>query len=171
MGDSGIRRLIGTICAVLASSLLLGDLGSALAQDQDQDPVARSMDVLREHLDVDKKSVVEANLVLTKEQAQTFWPIYDEYQIELATLHERLGRVMRDYAAAYDGGTITNAQASALLDEAIAIDEAEVALRKATARRLKTVIPGIEAARYLQIENRIHAVLKVDLAEEMPLVE
>jgi hypothetical protein len=149
----------------LAALALLGFV--ALAQKD----TASSMDVLREQLGVDKRHVVDANLVLTESQAKQFWPIYDEYQAELGVLHERFARVVREYAAAYDTGTLTNAYAVELLDEAIAVDEAEVELRKAYARRLKGVIPGIETARYLQIENKIHAVVKFDLAESIPLAE
>jgi hypothetical protein len=149
----------------LAALALLGFVAFA------QKDTASSMDVLREQLGVDKRHVVDANLVLTESQATQFWPIYDEYQAELGVLHERFARVVREYAAAYDAGTLTNAYAVELLDEAIAVDEAEVELRKTYARRLKRVIPGIEAARYLQIENKIHAVVKFDLAENIPLAE
>jgi hypothetical protein len=152
--------------AVLTVLLQLGS-AAALAQDH----VVKSMDVLREHLDVDKRQVVEANLVLTDAQADAFWPIYDGYQAELGALHERLARVVREYAAAHADGTITDARAVTLLDEAIAIDAAEVELRKRAAERLRAAIPGIEAARYLQIENKVHTVVKLELAEEIPLVE
>jgi hypothetical protein len=155
-------------CFVIAAFVLhfvMGNVGAA------QEHPAGRLDVLRSQLGLEKRNVVEANLVLTKAEADAFWPIYDDYQAELAVLHERLVAVSRAYAAEYDAGTITDARAVELLDEAIAIDEAEIDLRKRTTQRLKTAIPGIEAARYLQIENRIHLAAKLELAEEIPLVE
>ena len=37
--------------------------------------------------------------------------------------------------------------------------------------KLDGAVPAIEAARYLQIENKIRAVVKFDLADAIPLVE
>jgi len=130
-----------------------------------------SMDVLRDQLGVDKKLVVEDNLVLTESQAAAFWPIYEDYQKELKAIDQRVVRLVNEYADAYNDLSITNAKAKQLIDEAIALDEAEAALRKKYAARLNGVIPAIEVARYLQIENKIRAVIKFDLADIIPLVE
>jgi hypothetical protein len=132
---------------------------------------ASSMDVLREQLDLDKRTVVEANLILTESQAASFWPIYEEYQRELGAIDARLVKVVNEYVERYVNGSITDAIARRLIGEAIAVDEAEVALRKKTLQKLDGVIPAVEAARYLQIENKIRAVVKFDLGDAIPLGE
>jgi len=151
--------------------LVLGIALLVAARAGAQDLTASSMDVLREQLDVDKKLVVEDNLILTESQAAAFWPIYEEYQKELQAIDARVVRLVNEYADAYNDLSITDAKAKQLLDESIAVDQAEVALRKAYATRLYAVIPAIEVARYLQIENKIRAVIKFDLADSIPLVE
>ena len=151
--------------------LVLGIALLVAARAGAQDLTASSMDVLREQLDVDKKLVVEDNLILTESQAAAFWPIYEEYQKELQAIDARVVRLVNEYADAYNDLSITDARAKQLLDESIAVEQAEVALRKAYATRLYAVIPAIEVARYLQIENKIRAVIKFDLADSIPLVE
>ena len=47
----------------------------------------------------------------------------------------------------------------------------KLALRKKTLTKLDGVIPAIEAARYLQIENKIRAVVRFELGDAIPLVE
>jgi Spy/CpxP family protein refolding chaperone len=136
-----------------------------------QEATSSNMDILREKLEADKKLVVAENMVLTESQAQAFWPIYDEYQAELQTINQRLARLILDYAEVYNTGAVTDAQAKPLLDEFIAVQEAEVALQKKYAARLSGVISTKEAARYLQIENKIRSVIKFDLAANVPLVE
>ena len=136
-----------------------------------QDLEVSSMDVLREQLDLDKRAVVEENLVLSESQAKAFWPIYDEYQRELGAIDERVVRLINEYAEAASKGSITDATAKRLFDESLALEEAEVALRKRYARRLVGVIPTIEAARYLQIERKIRAAVEYELADRIPLVE
>ena len=132
---------------------------------------ASSMDVLRAQLGLDKKAVVKSNLVLTERQAAAFWPIYEEYQNELEGIDARVVKLVNEYRERYVSGSITDVIARRMIGEALAIDEAEVALRKKTLMKLDGVIPAIEAARYLQIENKIRAVVKFDLADLIPLVE
>lgn len=144
-------------------------LGAAYAGAQNLE--ASSMDVLRAELDLDKRVVVEENLVLSDADAAEFWPIYEEYQRELRALDERVVRLVNEYVEAYGNRSITDAAAKRMLDESLALDEAEVALRKRYAARLVAVIPAIEAARYLQIERKIRAVVEFDLADRIPLVE
>ncbi|HEY9181797.1 MAG TPA: hypothetical protein VIQ99_01275 [Gammaproteobacteria bacterium] len=144
-------------------------LGAARAGAQDLE--VSSMDVLRTQLGVDKRVVVEENLILTESAAAAFWPIYEEYQRELLSIDERVVRLVNEYVAAYGNDSITDATAKRLLDEALALDEAEIALRKRYAARLIQVIPAIEAARYLQIERKIRAVVEFDLADRIPLIE
>ena len=130
-----------------------------------------SMDVLRAQLDLDKREVVKDNLILTEPAAAEFWPIYEEYQRELRAIDERVVRLVNEYVEAYGNGSITDAAAKRMLDESLKLDAAEIALRKRYARRLVGVIPPIEAARYLQIERKIRAVVEFDLSDKIPLVE
>jgi hypothetical protein len=148
-------------------ALTLTMLGPAGGQELE----ASSMDVLRAQLDLDKRAVVEDNLVLTESAAAAFWPIYEDYQRELQAIDERVVRLVNEYVEAYRNGSITDATAKRLLDESLALDEAEVALRKRYAARLDGVIPSVEAARYLQIERKIRAVVEFDLSDRIPLVE
>ena len=130
-----------------------------------------SMDVLRAQLDLDKREVVKENLILTESAAADFWPMYEEYQRELRAIDERVVRLVNEYVEAYGNASITDATAKRLLDESLKLEEAEVALRKRYAARLVRVIPAKEAARYLQIERKIRAVVEFDLSDRIPLVE
>jgi hypothetical protein len=138
---------------------------------QGQGLAASSMDVLRDQLGLDKKAVVAANLILTEPQAASFWPIYEDYQRELEAIDAQLVDVVNEYVERYTNGSITDAIARRLIGEATALDEDEVALRKKTLLKLDGVVPAIEAARYVQIENKIRAVVRFDLADAIPLVE
>jgi hypothetical protein len=165
-----IRRTSMRLYAALAA-ITMGMSLVALRPVAAQELAASSMDVLRDRLDLDKRAVVEANLILTEAQAASFWPIYDDYQRELETIDGQLVKVVNEYVERYVNGSITDAIARRLIGDAITLDEAEVALRKKTMLKLDGVVPAIEAARYLQIENKIRAVVRFDLADAIPLVE
>jgi hypothetical protein len=127
------------------------------------------MEVLREKLKADKKLVVAANMQLTEAEAPGFWPVYEAYQADLHKLNARLGQLIKQYAEAYRTDTLTNDKAKGLLDEMLQIEEAEVGLKRAYIPKLSAVLSQVKVARYLQIENKIRAALKYELAGDIPL--
>lgn len=148
-------------------------LAAALAQPviaQDKSG-ATNMEILRQKIKADKKLVVAANMQLSEAEAKTFWPIYDAYQNDLQKINQRLGKLIVDYAQAYNKGMVPDATAKKLLNEAVAIEEAEVKLKRSYIPRLEKALPDMKVARYLQIENKIRSIVKYELAAEIPLVE
>jgi hypothetical protein len=165
---AGRRRLdaeeIMKIVSRIASFVLLC-AAVAAAQDKPAD----NMDILRDKLKADKKLLIAENLGLTDAESKTFWPIYEEFQKELEGINQRLGKAVQSYAQEYNAKSLTDDKAKALMTEALAIEEAEVALKKKYLDRLNGVIPATKAARYLQMENKIRAILRFDLAANIPL--
>jgi hypothetical protein len=133
-------------------------------------PSGTNMQILLDKVKADKKLVVAANMDLNDAEAKAFWPIYEAYQNDLQTINARLGKTILTYADAYNKKTLTDAQAKQLSDEALAIDQDEIAMRKTYGTQLSRALPGKKAARYLQIENKIRAAIRADLAAGIPLV-
>jgi len=129
-----------------------------------------NMQILGDKLKADKKAVVAANMQLTDAEAKAFWPIYDAYQNDLKAINARVRSAILTYSEAYKAGPISDATAKKLLDDSIAIDEAETRLRKDYAAKLMRVLPAAKAVRYLQIENKIRAVIRYELADGIPLI-
>jgi len=134
-------------------------------------PASSDMEILRQKIKADKKLVVAANMQLTEKEAKAFWPVYDAYQKDLAALNERMAKAIVAYADAYNKGPVADATAKKLIGEAIAIEEAEVKMKRAYLPKLDKAVGGMKAARYVQIENKIRAIVKYELAAGIPLVE
>ena len=131
-----------------------------------------NMEILMQKLKADKKLLVASNMDLTDAETKGFWPLYDAYQKDLQQMNERLGKLINEYAEAYNQGkgSIPNDTAKKLLNEMISIDEQEVKLKRAYAGKVGKVLPAAKTARYIQIENKIRAVIKFELARQIPLV-
>jgi hypothetical protein len=136
-----------------------------------QAQTASDMEILRQKLKADKKLVVAEVMQLSAAEAAGFWPVYDAYQNDLGQLNVRLVQLIKSYAEAYRTDTLSNDKAQALTDEALKIEQAEVDLKRAYLPKLSAVVSPVKAARYLQVENKIRAVLKFDLATEIPLAK
>jgi hypothetical protein len=156
---------------IAALVLALGVAFTAPALAQDKKSADTNMQILRDKIKADKKLVVAANMNLSDAQAKKFWPLYDAYQKELETLNRRIAKVIVEYAEADQKGAMTDALAAKLINESIAVEQAEAAARKRIAGKLTKALPGKLAARYLQIESKIRAAVRYDLASEIPLVE
>ena len=129
-----------------------------------------NMQILRDKIKADKKLVVAANMQLTDAEAKAFWPVYDAYQKDLEALNKRMGKAIMDYANAYNKGAVQNDTAKKLLAEALDIEAAEVKLKQSYVPKLEKAIPSTKVARYIQIENKIRAIVRYELAAEIPLV-
>ena len=136
-----------------------------------QDAATTNMEILRQKVKADKKLVVAQNLQLTDAEGAKFWPLYEAYQKDLQAINQRLLATIAAYADAYNKGPVADATAKKLLDEAMAIDDAEVPLKKSAASKIMAALPAMKAVRYIQIENKIRAVLRYELAANIPLVE
>ena len=135
-----------------------------------QDKPADNMQILREKIKADKKLVVATNMELTEPEAKGFWPIYEQYQKDLQKINLRIAKLLESYADDFRKKSLTDDKAKKLIDEAVAIEQAEANLKSAYAPKLGKALPVKKVARYLQIENKIRAVIKYDLAQGVPLV-
>jgi len=136
-----------------------------------QDLVSANMEIFREKVKADKKLLIAGNLALTESEAEKFWPLYEDYQKELDRLNRRLEALIKTYAQAYRAGTLDDSTARELVQQAVAIGKDEVALDEKYIRRLDGTIPTIEMARYIQMENKIRALIKYEISAGIPLIE
>ena len=124
---------------------------------------------LRADIQADRQAVVAANLGLTDVQGAAFWPVYREYRAEMGKVGDRLQKLIQDYAKVYE--SVTEQQAKIMVDEMLAIGRDDLKVREAYLPRFRKVLPETKVARFLQIENKIDAVIKFQLADIIPLAK
>ncbi len=139
--------------------------GPALAQDKPAD----TMQIVREKIQADKKLLVAANMGLTEKEAQAFWPVYESYQKDLGLLNGRMLVLIQDYSKNYEA--ITDEVAKRLVGSYLEIEQDRIKLKQSYLPKLRRALPEKKVARYLQIENKVEAVIRYELAEKIPLVK
>ncbi len=169
MGEKTLRRLmIAGLFALLAGFV---PPGWAQTKPAGGEKPANNLETVHEKLKTDKKSIVTKYMELTDSEAKSFWPVYEDYQKDLQKIHERLGALLKSYAAEYRGKSLTDEKAKKLLDEWIALEQDEVKQRSAFIPKVTKALPAKKAARYLQIENEYRMLIKYDLAATVPLAQ
>jgi len=158
--------------------------GSAMAQDkaapkpaQKQAAPAGSqsgesqMEILRQKLKTDKRYIVSENMQLTAAEAKEFWPVYDAYQKDLEKLNQRLSSLATTYLDAYNKGPISDDLSKKLVKDSLELEQAELEAKQKTLDKVKKVLPPFKVVRYAQLENKIRALVKYELAVQIPVAD
>ena len=151
------------LCAL--GCVLALSINPVLAQDKGA-PQLTSAEWLAK-IQADKKGVVEKSLNLTPAEAKKFWPLYDKFQRELDVPHREYSLAVRDYIAAEK--SMTDANATRLARVVLAAQVTEAKMREKHFKEASKVLPGVKAARYMQIENKIQAIQRYETAKAIPL--
>lgn len=128
-----------------------------------------NLDVLRDTIRVNKKALVAVNLKLSDAEATQFWPLYDRYAAELKGVNDRLVKLISDYTEHYS--ELTDERAGKLATDYLAVEEDRARVRRSYLPDFLKILPGKKAARFYQIENKMDAVIRYDLAAYVPVVE
>ena len=161
------NQVVNKLVSISLCVLLVFASGAALAQAT---AAQTNMQIMLDKVKADKKLVVAANMNLSDKEAAAFWPIYDEYQNDLMALNQRIATAIKTYAQGYNNDSITDDAANKLVSDVLAIDTDEAAMRTKYAAKLQKVLPGKQVMRYMQIEAKIRAATRYQLADGIPLV-
>ena len=85
--------------------------------------------------------------------------------------YEEIRVAISSYAREYNAKSLSDEKAKKLLDYYLAIEDRELKLRKSYIPKLSKVLPGRKVARYMQLENKVRALIKYELAAEIPLAQ
>ena len=156
---------------LLAGILLLGLCAAAVraAQPLSGEAGKANLDVMLDALRANRKAMVAINLGLSDDEAAKFWPIYDRYQKELNAIGDRLLQVIQDYSANFRD--LSNDKAMKLVEDYLGAEADRVKVRRSYVDEFAKAIPGRTVARFYQIENKMDAVIRYDLASKIPVIE
>lgn len=129
--------------------------------------VKDTLEVSRQAIESQRRVLVAGALPLTDTEADAFWPLYDAYEKERRPLDERANRLVADFLAG--AASLTDAQAKAMVEEALKIDEERLRVRRSYLSRMAKAIPPDKLVRFYQIDNKLDSVVRADVAKQVPL--
>ena len=156
---------------LLAATLLYGFSAAAVcaAQTGDPKPTEADLGVLLDTIRANRRALVAVNLNLTEAEAAKFWPVYDRYQAEINAVGDRVAALIEDYAKNFRD--LSNDKALQLIKDYLAAESERAKIRSAYVEEFAKILPGRTVARLYQIENKMDAVIRYDLAATIPVVE
>jgi hypothetical protein len=116
-----------------------------------------------------KKQIIAANMDLTDNEAQKFWPIYDRYTSELAAITDTKYTLLQEYVQNY--GVMTSDQAESYIKGRAAVEESIMKLRLKYFPVFREVLSGKATALFFQMDWRLGLIMDLQLASQTPLIE
>jgi len=153
---------------VLVGGCLIS-FATLLAQQATPPATDEYIQLMRNDLRSDKKTLVAANMSLTEGEATKFWPVYDQYAVELAKINDNKLAAIKEYATKYD--KLSSEDAQALVKRWNEADDAVIQLRSKYLPKFQDALRNKKTARFFQLDRRIGLVVDLQLASEIPLVE
>lgn len=166
--------MTATLTALFVSLLIAVPAAPLRAEDAKHtqpagDARQAQLDILRDTIRANKRAFVAVNLPLTDEEAGRFWPIYDRYEGELRAINDRVVKLLDEYTSNF--ADLANDRAAALIGDYLTAEADRAQLRRTYLPEISKALPGRKVARFYQLENKMEAVLRYDLASHIPVVE
>jgi Na+/phosphate symporter len=148
--------LTGVLCLLLSTTASFAQIDSYL-------------EMLRSDVRTEKVAVITEVMEFTDEESALFWPIYREYELELAKLFdERLANI-KDYAAHFEN--LDDDKADELMNRAYKISDKRAKLHKSYYKKFKKAMGAKRAAKFMQLDHQIDLLIDLQIAANLPLVE
>lgn len=116
-----------------------------------------------------KKLVVMENMEFTEAEAKGFWPVYEQYQEKLFQNSQWFGRLIVSFASSY--ASLGDDKALELTDTYYQLQSERQTIMQNYTEDLKKVLPGRKLFRYLQVENKLEAIARFEMAKGIPLAQ
>ena len=120
-------------------------------------------------IQTDRRAVVLKAMALDDAQMAGFTPVYDAYQADRKKLADRAVELLNLYASNYE--SMTDDAAKGILKDWFALQDDQNQLMKNYAKRMARVLPEAKVLRFVQIENKIDAVLRLPAVRGVPLAQ
>ena len=137
---------------------------STVAYAQDE----QNLELLRTDIKTQKVALMTGAMTLTDAQGAIFWPIYREYDHELAKIGDRTIALIKEYAASYQ--KMDDKKAEELTGKMFKNRGDRLDLVKKYHKNITKALGGAIGARYAQAELEILTVIDMQVMKELPLI-
>jgi hypothetical protein len=124
--------------------------------------------LLRLNVRQQKAEMMGAVMQLSAADATKFWPIYEQYDKELAKLNDQRVANIQEYALSYD--QMTDAKADELIQKAMSYHKQRSELLAKYYGQVKQALGGITAARFVQVEDQLLLIIDLQIDSSLPVV-
>jgi hypothetical protein len=144
-------------------------LSSAALYEQEKSNQRGQIELSRQIVQMRRQEIMRQMMVLTKEESDPFWQLYQEWRSKQQGMGDR--RVTLITQLGENSLDLTDAKARPMLDEWMKIQEDDLKLKKEYLNKFRKILPERKVARFFQLESKMDAAVAYDLAGKVLMVE
>ena len=152
-----MKKIVLFIAAILIAN-------TSFAQDYSVEEV----EIVQNLFGLEKKAIIEGNIDLKGVDGESFWALYDEYEMSRKELGKKKIELLHQYSTTT---SITNEEVEMLMKKAIPLRNSEDALIEKYYKKIKNATSAIVAAQFYQIERYISDGIRFTILNNMGFVQ
>jgi hypothetical protein len=155
-----------------AGSLILGsNPAHAQSATTNQTDDARAyFEVLRSDFNATKIRTINQAMKLTGPEAEAFWPVYRNYEKELAVVGDEKLALIREFFTHYNNGTLNDQNSKVMAGKWLKNVQGRLDLWKKYHKKISKAVSPMRAAQFLQVENQMALFVDLQIASEVPQI-
>ena len=127
------------------------------------------VELMRSDIRTQKVAIITEMMAFTEAEDKAFWPIYREYETELAAINDERIAMIVEYANGYE--QMTDSLADTLVAKALELNSRRNALQAKYYDRFKAAVRPVKAARFMQVEHQLLLLLDLQIAASLPVIQ
>ena len=163
------RRIVVTVLLLLLTPGVWAQAPATPVSEKDTRTLNLSAyaELLRSDIRQQKVAILTQLMDFAEGEDKAFWPIYREYDLEMAKLGDERTALIAEYRQHYE--KMTDAIADKLATGALDLENRRRAVLAKYYDRVKTVLPARKALRFLQIEHQLLLLIDLQISALLPI--
>jgi hypothetical protein len=162
------KRIVAAVC-LACLGYLVQTVEPAPARGAGEGMSESDFELMRSDIRTKKASLIADRMKFTDREASAFWPVYRQYEADLAAINDKKVSIMKDYMNRHD--TLSDKQAKQLAEDVFDVDQKTLDLREKCFGALEKAIPAKTIVRWLQLERRLQLLVDAQLAKDLPVIQ
>ena len=169
-----IRRSTATLIVLLASSLAAqGQSQPSQVQVNEEQTKMLNLsayaELLRSDVQAQKIAILTEVMGFSESEDKAFWPIYRDYNTEMAKLGDERVALIAEYARVYSA--ITDDVARSLATRGMDLDKRRTAALERCFTQVGTALSPKMALKFLQVEHQLLLIIDLQISASLPIVK
>jgi len=162
------RHLVTSLVLMLAAATAAGAQSVPPPEQQTRTlNLSAYAELLRSDVLLQKVAIITQVMGFTEAEEAAFWPIYREYDGEMAKLGDERVALVADYAKNYD--TLTDDVADRLAKTALDLEARRQAVKAKCYERVRAALKARTALRFLQVEHQLQLLVDLQISAALPI--
>jgi hypothetical protein len=169
--DDVSRRIVAAILLLLTGDVWAQQTPAAPVSEKETRTLNLSAyaELLRSDVRAQKVAILTELMDFSETEDAAFWPIYREYDLEMAKLGDERTALIAEYRDHYR--KMTDAIADKLASGALDLENQRRAVLAKYYGRVKTALPPRKALRFLQIEHQLLLLIDLQISALLPITD